>query len=605
MAIGGKAPVADRSRRLDPVDLLIALGLLVVVGAVFSRALDCEFVAYDDGLFVTGNKNVQAGLSWAGIQYAFTTNDTGNWFPLTWISLLADTSLYGVSPLGFHFTSALLHTLNSIQVYLVLFALTGNRRRSAVVAAIFGLHPLRVESAVWIAERTDVLSAFFGLLTTQLWLRYARAPKTSRYVPVLFAYGLSLLAKSMWVTLPFLLLLLDYWPLHRLRLAEVYALFGRQDPEAPVTSPAYPSQPLRRLILEKLPLLVLAGLSSASTLHAQGAGGVLSDLVELPLSARVQNAFVSYLRYLGKLAWPTDLAVLYPLPKSWPAWRVQDSVGLLLILSALVVWQWRKRPFLIVGWLWFLGMLVPVIGLVQNGAQSIADRYTYFTTVGIITAVVWLVPDLIALVPDEEWRPRLLRLVLPVGIAGLLCLEAATTWAQIGRWHDSMTLFTHVLAVTDENAEMRSNYGKQLALQGRLDEAIVEFREAVRIDPKLRVAHYNLGLALSMQGRTSEALDEYRASVVADPKYITGHVALAQLAAQMGLRNEAIEHFRTAATLRPDSADYRVKLAQLLEAAGNYTEATTVLEAAHRLRPSDSSISESLDRVRRQGGTNR
>jgi tetratricopeptide (TPR) repeat protein len=450
--------MAMASGRRLPLLLGAALALLTL--AAYLPTLHNGFVNLDDGLYVTGNPHVQQGITGAGVAWALTANVANNWHPLTLLSHLLDCQLFGLDAAGHHATSLLLHLANVVLLFAVLRRLTGAVWRSAAVAALFAVHPAHVESVAWVAERKDVLSALFWLLAMAAYGRYARRPSVGRYLPVALAMALGLAAKPMVVTLPFALLLLDIWPLERLGLG------------------------WKRLAVEKLPLLALSAASSLVTLHYQRTS--LAPLGLDPWSLRLANAAVSYTAYLGKLLLPSNLAVFYPIPLAIPAWKVAGAVALLAILTALAVRTARKAPWLLVGWLWFLGTLVPVIGLVQVGRQAMADRYTYIPSIGLFVAIVWGIAGLVG----ER------RAVLATAAAVVIALLVAGTWMQAGTWRDSVTLYRHALAVTPDNYLAHLGLAKALVAKGDGAGAAEQYRAALALRPGLIEARAGLEAVL-------------------------------------------------------------------------------------------------------------
>ncbi len=476
--------------------------------AVYWPVRQFEFINFDDPQYVTENAHLQVGLNARAIAWAFQAGYAANWHPLTWISHMLDVQLFGLNPAGHHLTSLLFHTANTILLFLLLRQMTGAQWRSALVAALFALHPLHVESVAWVAERKDVLSTFFGLLSLWAYVRYAQskvpgapathhAPRTpppvSRfYLLSLLLFALSLMSKAMLVTLPFLLLLLDYWPL------------GRWQPGTGAGRTA------RRLLLEKVPFLVFSASAILATLMVQEAA--MQYFRQLALSARAANAVVSCARYLGKTFWPEDLAVFYPHPMHWPVSVVGGASVLVVLITGLAVLGWRKRPYCVVGWFWFLGLLVPVLGLVQVGAQAMADRYTYLPLTGLSLALVWTVAE-----GSRRW-PHPPRILL-FGSLAFLLICADLSRRQVGYWRNSSTLFEHALAVTSGNFIAHNNLGEMLSRHGRLQEAEHHLTAAVQFNPNLPEAQYELGHVLSQEGRISEAIQWYRRALNLRPDW--------------------------------------------------------------------------------------
>jgi tetratricopeptide (TPR) repeat protein len=555
----------------------LCLLLLGLVAWAFLPVLHNGFVNYDDGRYITANPHVQAGLSWANVRWAFESTAASNWHPLTWLSHMLDCQLFGLNPRGHHLTSLLIHAANCLLLFLLLRRLTGATARSFLVAALFGLHPLRVESVAWAAERKDVLSTLFCLLTLHAYASYARAaaapPGASRpraalfYALTLLAFALGLLSKPMLVTLPCLLLLLDFWPLNRLNRSA-----------------------LPRLLLEKLPLLALAAVSSAITFAVQSSGGATWMMGVLPFASRAENALVSYCRYLGKLFWPSQLSVIYPAAPSWPAAAVVLSALLLLGLSVLAVRLRRRAPYLLTGWFWFLGTLVPVLGLVAVGEQAMADRYTYLPLTGILIALVWGAHDLARACP----RRRAAGFAL-AALALAACVAA--TRAQTRYWKDSETLFRHAVDVTGANYRAEVNLGGALCDEGRVDEAMGHFKEAVRLRPDSAEAHLDLGAALYSARHRGEAIAEFREAIRLKPGYADAHYNLGIALEDGGALGEAIQEYRRAAGLWPD---WKVchRLGAALRRSGAAAEAITWLQEAIRLNPGDDDARRELGEAR-------
>ena len=553
----------------------ICLLLALAVFLVFGRILGHEFINYDDGEYFTANPIVLRGLTSQGVIWAFRTDCASNWHPLTWLSLMFDAELFGTGPVGPHFTNLLLHAANTVLLFLLLIRLTGGRWRSAFVAALFALHPLHVESVAWVAERKDVLSGLFFMLTLLMYARYAEwkskgagpgtagnfsvhsldlRPWSRDYVLALLFFALGLMSKPMLVTLPLVLLLLDYWPLRRFEHSSRW-----------------------HLVREKLPFFALSIASSVVTVVVQK--GAVQPLTHLTLGIRAVNAAVAYVRYLYKMFWPFNLAIPYPHHGYWPFWLLGLSAALLLGASLVAVRQGRRFPFLVTGWFWYVGMLVPVIGLVQVGMQSMADRYTYLPLIGVFIVLAWTGAEL-----AERWR-------LPRAVAGsvallLLAACATRTVDQLRFWRNSDTLFRHAVAVTRGNdvawynlgeyhfnrkqineaiacyrnaVEIRSNYddalnnlGVALAVKGNLDEAVVRIRQAIRCRPNKADAHYNLGNALVLQNQLDEAVVAYTEALRLRPDYPEAHNNLANVLFTQQHRDAAAQHYREALRLNPN-----------------------------------------------------
>jgi protein O-mannosyl-transferase len=608
--IGGALIEVWRERK----PLLAGIILFGLVLWTFLPAVDGEFVVYDDPDYVSANAQVQHGLTWENVLWAFSSTEAANWHPLTWLSHMLDCQIYGLAPWGHHLTSLLLHALNTLLLFVLLRRMTGATGRAFVVALLFGLHPLRVESAAWVAERKDVLSTAFWMLTLWAYVRYANpecghreqaaakggdAARSTQhasrstlhasrfYVLSLLCFVLGLMSKAMLVTVPCVMLLLDYWPLRR-----------------------WPARSIRSLAVEKIPFFMAALASAAATWVVQKQGGAI--VAGLPLAARLENAIVSYCRYLGKLFWPVNLAAFYPPVGHWPG-MVVVLCGLFLLAFSIVAIALRRRsPYCLVGWLWFLGTLVPVVGLIPAGEQSMADRYSYVPSVGILLLVVWGVHDL-----TKRWRYQALAASAATAGAALFCL--VLTRAQISFWRNTEALFRHALLATDHNYVAHNNLGTALQKQGRWDEAINEFRwslqvkpdytealnnlgvglhheghvdeairqleETLRLRPRYAVAHYNLGVALQERGQLDEAIAEYQAAVRLKPRYVDALYNLGLALQRQGDLGGAVAEFQAILKLQPNSPQVYDRLGGVLEARGQVDDAITQYRRALKLDP--------------------
>ena len=566
-----RAPAPGTAPPRFPVWLLAVL-LAMVTMALYWPATRQEFVIYDDDLYVTANLHVQRGLTWENLKWAFVTPVCANWHPLTILSHMLDCQMYGLKPWGHHLTSVLLHALNTVLVFLLLRGLTGAVWRSAVVAALFAVHPLHVESVAWVAERKDVLSTLFGLLSLLFYVRYVQSNRAiGHYLLTLFFLALGLMSKAMLVTWPFGMLLLDYWPLARLKADGFW-----------------------RLVWEKIPFFALVAVASVVTMVVQQQGGILAATENLPLGARGGNALISYCRYLGKMFWPTDLAVFYPHPGYWPVGEVLLAGGLLVGLSVFFWWQ-RRYPFLLMGWLWFIGTLVPVIQLVQTGAHAMADRYTYIPSLGLLILVVWGAYEL-----TRSWRYQVMALSVVGSAAIVLCITL--TRQQIGYWQDSETVFRHALAVTKNNWLAHNNLGYVLDKKGQLNEAIHRYQEAIRLKPDYAEAHYNLGTALGRKGQIDEAISQLQEAIRLKPNYAEAHYNLGTALGRKGQIDEAISQLQEAIRLKPDLAAAHNNLGTALDGKGQIDEAISQFQEAIRLEPDNAIIHNNLgDALDRKG----
>jgi hypothetical protein len=543
------------------------LALIAIVLVVYAPVRHHDFLAFDDGLFVTERPEVLRGLTWHGVGWAFTTGRGCNWHPLTWLSHMLDVQLFGLDAGRHHLTNVLLHVANTLLLFAVLRRMTGLVGRSAFVAALFAVHPLHVESVAWLAERKDVLSTTFFMLTLWAYTGYARRPSAARYASVLVLFVLGLAAKPMLVTLPFVLLLLDFWPLGRAALG-------------------------RRLLWEKLPLLAVAMAVSVVTLRLQQACGTVAQLDSLPLGLRLQNAPISYATYVAKTIWPARLAAFYPYPASYPAWQVLGAIGLLVGVSLLAL-ALRRRGYVLVGWLWYLGTLVPVIGLVQQGRQALADRFTYVPLVGLFLIVAWGVPEILGR------RPRG-RLVLRIGAGLVIAACIVLARAQVGYWRNEATVWEHALAVTDGNHLAHNNLGNLLLMEGRVGDAIAHYIEALRLRPDYAMAHSNLGWALAIQGRVDDALAQYAEALRLDPGLADAHFNLGLALRKLGRDEEALAHLEDAVRLRPERGQFRRVLATTLAERGRRADAIAQYREALERDPDDERSRRALEALTKE-----
>ena len=540
--------------------MIIGAALVTLTWLTFGQTLRHEFVNYDDNAYVYQNSVVIRGLTWEGIVWAFTHVHSGNWHPLTSISHMLDCQFYGLNAGGHHFSNVLLHSIAALLLFLVLNEMTGAFWRSAFVAAVFAIHPLRVESVAWIAERKDVLSGVFFMLTLWAYVSYVRKPPSLvRYLVVAFTFAVGLLSKPSLVTLPFLLALLDYWPLNRFE--DVRAAQSKEN-----SSRARRSL-IQRIILEKIPLLVLSAASSVATLIAQK--HTISSIELIPLTWRLKNAVVSYGAYIWQMFWPARLAVFYPHPQnSLPFWEIVLALAFLVGVSVAALLLRRKHPYVLVGWFWYVGMLVPMIGLVQVGWHARADRYTYLPQIGIYIIISWGAASISA-----SWRHR--RAILSLLALGIISALTWRTWVQTKYWERSESLWMHTLAVTSDTEIADNALGEDLLKRGHLDEAIARFRTAARIRPGFRDAESNLGVALLRQGKTDDAIDQFRKVLSHNPKFAKGHFDMGAALMQKQEPEEAIAQFRKAIELRPDYAEAHNNLAIALFQIGRRDEAIT------------------------------
>ena len=520
----------NRSHRFDLIIcLVLALSTVLIFWDIFSH----QFVIIDDPIYVARNPHVQSGLTLQNIKWAFTTTRAEFWHPLTWLSYMLDTQLFGQQPAGYLFTNLLLHVLNAILMFVLFRAMTQNRWQSALVAVLFALHPLHVESVAWIAERKDVLSSFFWLLTMGVYINYARHPGLKKMLLLCLAMSLGLMAKPMLVTLPCVLLLLDYWPLRRFRLE---SSLGANLSEALF------------LIREKIPLFALAAIFSLAAFVVQKTGGGISSADQYSLADRIYNAVISYVSYMWKMIWPHKLAVFYPFPDTFPIWQVGGAGFVLIGITILAIQSARRYPFFIVGWLWYLGTLLPVIGLIKIGDFSMADRYTYIPLTGIFIIIIWGIPEIIPKLPLKKLA---LGAVSAIVITGL----AAVSHFQVRLWKDSFTLFEHALHVTEKNYYAHYGLGHALAGQGRMDQAGVQFSKAVELMPSKATLHNDLGRVLASQGQFQKAEIHFDKALEIKPQFPDAHFNLANVLVVNNRLGPAIFHFSEALRLHPRIAD--------------------------------------------------
>jgi Flp pilus assembly protein TadD len=547
--------------------------LLAATLAVYNPVLHNRFINFDDGQYISENLHLRSGLSWDLLKWAFTTYEAANWHPLTWISHALDYQLFNLNPAGHHYVNVLLHALNAVLLFLLLARATGFAGRSLVVAALFALHPVNVESVAWAAERKNVLSMFLFLLALLAYGWYARKPGIRRYLVLVLLFALGLMAKPQVITLPFVLLLWDFWPLRRITGAQ----------PAAETQSESPTRSFSWLLLEKLPLLFLSAASAVITMHAQRAGNAVRTVVEWSLATRLENAAVSYARYLGIAFWPWRLAPFYPRPEqALHAAPVAASTGLLLLLTVLAIVSWR-RGYPAVGWFWFLGTLVPMIGLVQVGEQAMADRYAYLPFVGVFLTVAWGLAELAR-------RLRISNGWLAASSGLVLVTLGVLTHYQIGHWRDSETLWNYTLQVTQRNFMAHQNLARELAMQGRTEEALVHFHAAedcFNYDPAQVLA---LGLYEQRNGYLQDAISQYERALRGSSDPHLKSAALGNIASvYLQLHDYARAHENCAAALKLDADNVSAIRVQglLAQRSGDFAQAIRLYSRANSLQPTD------------------
>lgn len=557
----------------------IAIALTLITAAIYLPTASYDFVNFDDSLYVTEQPMVQQGLTWEGFQWAFTNFDAANWHPLTWLSHMLDCSLFGMDPGGPHLMNGFLHAFNAALLFLVLNRMTKRIWLSAIVAGLFAWHPLRVESVAWIAERKDVLSVFFGLLAIGAYGRYAehrvsRAGETKAagavawrwYGLAMLGFAASLMSKATFVTLPFALLLLDLWPLNRIQLA---AGAGWKS--------ALPG--VARLSLEKLPFFALTIAVSIVTLRAQGDFGAVVSLDSLPLGVRTANALVACVGYLKNTFFPIELALFYPHPHHIPFAKIAGSAVLLILITAATARFLRSRPHLAVGWLWFLGTLAPVIGIVQVGRQAMADRYTYIPHIGLFIAVVWAAAELA--------RRHKQMVAGAYAAAAMLIICVGLSLRQSVYWKNSINLFERSLEVTENNSLAHNNLGAAYAVEGRFDDAIEQYQAALRIWPGYAKAHHNLGTEYSKQGLSDEAMEHLRESIRLDARHADAHYNLGIELSRRGQWDSAAQSFQEVLKLEPNNAKAHTDLGVTFAQRGETKEALRLFNRAVEIAPKD------------------
>jgi Tfp pilus assembly protein PilF len=524
------APPAGKivSRPAEKLFPVISFLLVFVTALAFWQVGSCGFINFDDNIYVTGNSRILQGITADNLLWAFTAGRAANWHPLTWISHMVDIQLFGLRPTWHHLVNLYFHIASTVLLFLVLYRMTRALWQSAFVAALFALHPLHVESVAWVAERKDVLSTFFFMLTMMAYVRYVERPGLKRYLAVNGCFVLGLLSKPMVVTLPFVLLLLDYWPL------------GRLSREGPL----FRWSTVRPLLAEKAPLFLLVFLSCVVTYFVQRNGGAMAAMKTLPLDARIANALVSYAAYMGKMVWPLDLAVLYPHPVWWPVWKVAVGAAVLFLFTVLAVIVWKKLPYLAVGWFWYVGTLIPVIGIVQVGSQAMADRYAYIPLIGLFVIAAWGIPELVKKLP---WKQEMLAAL------AVLCLACLffRTWGQVSYWHNDITLYDHTLAVTGRNGAIYMNRGLAYWALKNYSAAITDLKKAIEIDPGAAPPYGNLGIVYNSLRDYPRAIEAFNKAVAISPRYAPAYHNRGIAYGVMGDHTKAIADFTRAMNYDP------------------------------------------------------
>jgi protein O-mannosyl-transferase len=608
----GKMPTSqgtlssEKTQNNNFIPVLICLALTTLTVITFWSLKDCGFISFDDNRYVYENAYVQSGLNWNSIIQVFSSELaklSGHWHPVTWLSLMLDYQIFGLNPHGYHLINLLFHVMNTILLFLIFRRMTKSLWPSAFVAALFAIHPLHVASVAWITERKDVLSTFFWMLTMGAYSYYVEHPGFRRYFFVLLFFIMGLMTKPMLVTLPFVLLLLDYWPLQRFQEVKqdqkiqtevLKSVSDKQknksknndatkDVEKEILEVKKPADPeykwslIYPLLWEKVPLFVLAILSSIVTyLAAHSAEAVHSEAI--PLGVRIGNAFISYIAYIGKMIWPSNLAVLYPYPEGVILWQVLGSVFLLIAITLVVIWRAKRCSYLATGWLWYAGTLVPVIGIVQVGVQAMADRYTYIPLIGLFIMVAWGVPDLL-----KKWNYRK-EILLTASALIILCLSIIT-WTQVGYWQNSITLFDHTLKVTDNNWLIYDCRGIAYYGLGNYRQAIEDFGRAIEIKPGYTDAYLNRGSAYYGLGNYKQAIEDYGRAIGIKPGYAEVYYNRGNAYKGLGNYKQAIEDLNRAIEIKPGYAEAYINRSVDYNDLGNYRQAIEDLNRAIEIKP--------------------
>ena len=569
----------------NKVNLFIFLSLIFLTMTAYWEVRHNDFINLDDNLYVTENSHVQKGITPKGIFWAFTSIENGQWHPITWLSHMIDYQFFGLDARGDHMTNLLLHIINTLLLFLLLYRMTSAAWPSGILAALFALHPLHVESVAWISERKDVLYAFFWILALLAYLRYVKNQKKGWRIVLFICFIFAVMAKSMAVTLPFVLLLLDYWPLGRMKLKEtnhIPILFA-----SPSLTLMNRNISILKLLSEKLPLFSVSAVISLFTIFTNYRVGSLTSVDKLSWIVRFQNAAISYVAYISKMFWPNPLAVLYPHQIKLPFWHVAWVASIFLIITVLVFLAKKKRPYLVVGWMWYLVTLLPVIGLVQAGIQRMADRFTYIPMIGLFIIVVYGCSDIV-----NKWH--LSKAVLSGACGLVLLILMLCTKSQVMLWRNSVTLFEHTLSVTADNYLICNNLGVTLARQGKDQQAFLYYQKALQINPRYADVHYNLGSLLARQGKDKEAVVQFMESLRIKPDKKEAHNDLGVTLNNHGRIQEAVFHFTEAIHIDPNYGEAHFNLGTILFQHGKYEEAVRYFNEALRINPSNAGTHNSL-----------
>ena len=567
-------PLADEANQT--VKIIICVLLVLATFAIYSQVQNHGFLILDDHKYIKDNWKIKSGLSSESISWAFTTFYFSNWHPMTWLSYILDYQLYGLNPKGYHLTNLFFHIANALILFMVLLRMTGKLWRCAFVAAMFAFHPLNVESVAWIAERKNVLSTLFWLLTMWAYIRYAQTKNLKTYYLVILFFTLGLMSKAMLVTLPFVLLLLDYWPLGRLKLEQ-----GGSDNEVSAKSKYHVKSEFLKLMLEKVPLFALTAGTCILTFISQQKGALINH--NLSLSTRLTNAIVSYLEYLKKMVWPNELAVFYPHPeRTLATWKWVVCFVVLVTITTISIRFIKKAPYFAVGWFWYLGTLIPVIGIIQVGGQAMADRYAYVPLIGIFIIIAWGVPDFL-----EKWPFK--KRALSISAVILIPMLMVITWTQVSLWENSISVFKHASRVADKKSyySYLINYylGNAFWDKRKTGEAISHYKMAIELNPNYVTAYNDLGNALSAERKIEEAISHYKMAIEIKPDYADAHYNLGTVLFNAKMTEEAIDYFKEAIRVQPDYAKAYNSLGNALSAEGKIEEAISHYKMAIELKP--------------------
>lgn len=476
-------------------DIVIGIALSAVIIIIYWQVKEFKFVYYDDEVYVTEKVHVMSGLTWAGVKWAMCSTESGFWHPVTWLSLMADRELFNLNAGGFHWTNVILHIINTLLLFILLRTATGSPLSSASVALLFAIHPLHVESVAWVAQRKDILCTLFGFASLWAYVKYSRSPSGRKYFFVVVFFILGLMSKPMVVTLPFVMLLMDYWPLQRIT-------FSKQTnaENTPANNPLTIKRSFPMLLLEKLPLITLSVTASILAFFTENKAGALTKLENLGIWDRCANAVVSYVKYIAIMFWPVRLAFFYPHPIKIPPGQIAGAITVIISITLMIIYAYKRRPYLFVGWFWYLGTLLPVIGLIQVGPHALADRYTYVPIIGLFIMLVWGIGDL-----TKSWKYRRLFLCA-IGLSSFISLSILA-FLQVGYWRNSVTLFERALEVTKGNYIALNNLGRYYIMNGAIDKGICYIKESIRVKPNSGLAHHNIGAGLYTQGHYEQAIE--------------------------------------------------------------------------------------------------